>query len=72
MAQPRWNVTRLGPGKLGIQCPRKDCHEKAVVSVRWLRPKFYERSDGQQVMIRGRSCTYCFQASAVPDKKEVT
>ena len=53
---PVWLVTRLGPQKIGIQCPRKDCKGKAVVSRKWLR----------RTNIIGRVCTYCFKTSQVP------
>jgi len=67
---PVWTVKNLternGPtnrGKLGIECPA--CHERAVVSRKWAQPRMVEGKDGE-VMIVGRSCTYCSKTAQVP------
>lgn len=63
-----WIVTRLN-GKLGIQCPYKDCRGKAVVSRLWLRSFKVDNADKQsKITIRGRACTYCFRASEIPEE----
>lgn len=54
-----WKVTRMSGGKIGIQCPHKDCEGKAVVNAKkWYgsRPQF------------GRSCTYCFRTNKIPQE----
>jgi hypothetical protein len=38
MPLPVWNVVRLPKRQLGIQCPRKKCKGKAVVTRDWLKP----------------------------------
>lgn len=62
---PVWKVTRLPKNRLGIQCPRKDCQCKAVVSRNWLEKK--QSDDGKTTFI-GRACTYCFKASQIPQE----
>lgn len=72
MALPIWQIVRLD-GKLGIQCPRKNCRGKAVVSRAWLNPRRVVTSSGDtrdetETTIRGRSCTYCFRAAEIPEE----
>lgn len=56
---PVWKVTRLTPTKLGIQCPRKLCEQKAIVARgAWLR--------GHPG--KSRACTYCFAANRIPEE----
>lgn len=54
---PTWKVKVVG-GKLGIECPNKECKGKALVARTWLRsrPEFI-----------GRSCTYCFKTFQIPE-----
>lgn len=55
-----WLATAMDRGKLGIQCPDRDCGGKAVVNrKRWLESKPDYAT---------RSCTYCFKTFKVPDK----
>lgn len=61
---PEWITERLGPNKVGIQCPRKDCKNKAVVNERkW----FVGRSDTKRVDTR--MCTFCSRAAWLPGMK---
>lgn len=54
-----WLTTSLDANKLGIECPHKECGGKAVVNKKkWLNLK-------REYV--GRSCTYCFRTSRVPD-----
>jgi hypothetical protein len=72
---PVWIVSSLN-GKLGIQCPYKDCGGKAVVSRQWGQPRLVPRGDKDShdapeplfVMVVGRSCTYCSRSSQVPER----
>jgi hypothetical protein len=57
MPLPTWNVVRLPKRQLGIQCPRKDCKGKAVVTRDWLKPVDSAVS---------KPCTYCFKAAEIP------
>lgn len=63
-----WKVVRLPKNRLGIQCPRKDCQCKAVVSKSWLKNRQYEKNSGEKHTIIGRSCTYCFRSSLIPEE----
>lgn len=55
---PFWKTTDLGKNKLGIQCPRKDCGDKAVVNKkRWLADNGFI----------GRVCTYCYKTARLPE-----
>ena len=64
---PDWIVTKIKPGQFGIECPRSDCHGKAIVNARrWLaQPADREPSYPK---FTGRSCPYCFRANAIPEK----
>lgn len=59
---PKWEVTDLGEGKLGIRCPRRGCRGKAVVNgKKWKETRTYNG-----IKIIGRSCTYCFRTAMIP------
>jgi hypothetical protein len=65
---PEWKTTDLGAGKLGIECPRKECGGKAVVNKRkWIKAHVHTFHDNSKLVIWGRACTYCFRASGVPE-----
>jgi hypothetical protein len=57
MSLPVWKVKQLGAGKLGIECPRRACQGKAVVSGRKWKEARPEPT---------RSCTYCFRVAQLP------
>ena len=58
---PFWIVKALGPNKIGIECPRRDCGGKAVVN----KKKWYKA----QPNFITRSCTYCFKANRIPEEE---
>lgn len=63
---PTWKVVRLEKRKLGIQCPRKACGKKAVVTRDWLR---LEVKVGEQTKTyHTRPCPYCFKTAEIPEE----
>jgi hypothetical protein len=55
------------PGWLIVTCPREDCGEEFLVkAAAWRRRHAYTTHKGQEHVVVGRSCPYCFAAARMP------
>lgn len=78
---PKYEATKSEdfPGFLIVWCPREACPSYAtrpfvVHAQTWLKRRFstVARRDSKPIVLRGRSCPYCFSASEVPSRKEIS
>jgi hypothetical protein len=55
------------PDWLLVTCPREDCGETFLVLAKaWRRVRKYKTLRGEEHVISGRACPYCFRAAKVP------
>jgi hypothetical protein len=77
---PKYEATKSGdfPGFLVVWCPRVDCPSYTVRpfvvhGTTWMKKRMsaIAKKDGKHVVLRGRSCPYCFAASEIPARREI-
>jgi len=55
------------PDWLVVTCPREDCGEAFLVrAAAWRKKHTYTTHKGQEYVVTGRSCPYCFRAARMP------
>ena len=78
---PKYEVSKSKdfPGFLIVWCPRADCPSYTVRPVvvhgnTWLKRRMstIAKKNGKPIVLRGRSCPYCFAASETPTRREIS
>lgn len=57
------------PGWLIVTCPRESCGEEfLVLASAWRKKHTYTTFRGQEHVVVGRACPYCFAAARMPKR----
>jgi len=60
------------PSWLLVTCPREDCGNTFLVEANpWLKRRVYKTMRGQEHVISGRACPYCFRAARLPSRRSI-
>jgi hypothetical protein len=60
------------PDWILVTCPREDCGNIFLVqAATWFKRRVYKTMRGEEHVISGRSCPYCFKAARLPSRRGI-
>lgn len=72
--QPVYEVKRSEdfPSWLLVTCPYEDCGNTFLVhGATWRKKRVYKTMRGEEHVITGRACPYCFRAARLPLRRSI-